>query len=131
MQPVTVEKIAKVTGGQIVAGSGAIKVTGVSTDSRSLKTGDLFVALPGERVDGHTFVSASLAGPAVAALVSQAATMSARRGKGYPVPTPAGRCVGSLVSQPFSVRTVAITGSTARPRPRILLHRFWPADFQH
>ncbi len=32
-------------------------LTGISTDTRSLKTGELFVALKGERFDGHAFVS--------------------------------------------------------------------------
>jgi UDP-N-acetylmuramoyl-tripeptide--D-alanyl-D-alanine ligase len=34
--------------------------TGVSTDSRSVGTGDLFVAIRGERFDGHDFVSAAV-----------------------------------------------------------------------
>ena len=41
----------------------------VSTDSRSVKAGELFVALRGERFDGHGFVADVLAQGAVAALV--------------------------------------------------------------
>jgi UDP-N-acetylmuramoyl-tripeptide--D-alanyl-D-alanine ligase len=43
----------------------------VTTDSRALREGDLFVALKGERFDGHDFVPAALAQGAVAALVAQ------------------------------------------------------------
>jgi UDP-N-acetylmuramoyl-tripeptide--D-alanyl-D-alanine ligase len=44
----------------------------VTTDSRRLRTGDLFVALAGERFDGHDFVAAALAGGASAAMVDEA-----------------------------------------------------------
>ncbi|GMV08049.1 MAG: UDP-N-acetylmuramoyl-tripeptide--D-alanyl-D-alanine ligase [Gemmatimonadota bacterium] len=43
---------------------------GVSTDSRSVRAGDLYVALVGERFDGHDFVADALAGGARGAVVS-------------------------------------------------------------
>ncbi|MCW2778925.1 MAG: UDP-N-acetylmuramoylalanyl-D-glutamyl-2,6-diaminopimelate/D-alanyl-D-alanyl ligase [Frankiales bacterium] len=47
-------------------------VTGeVRVDSRLVQPGDLFVALPGERVDGHDHVQAAAAAGAVAALVTR------------------------------------------------------------
>ena len=42
----------------------------VTTDSRDLEPGDLFVALRGERFDGHDFVAAALARGAVGAIVA-------------------------------------------------------------
>ena len=41
----------------------------VCTDSRTMKKGDLFIALRGERYDGHDFVGQAAAAGAVAALV--------------------------------------------------------------
>ena len=32
------------------------EVTGITTDSREVQSGDLYVAITGERVDGHTFL---------------------------------------------------------------------------
>lgn len=43
----------------------------VTTDSRDIQAGDLFVALKGERFDAHNFVAAALAQGAVAALVQE------------------------------------------------------------
>ncbi len=46
-------------------------IFGISTDTRSLKTRDLFFALGGENFDGHKFVSQAIARGAVAAVVSE------------------------------------------------------------
>ncbi len=43
----------------------------VSTDSRTVKAGDLFVALRGERYDGHQFIAQAAAAGAVAALIDR------------------------------------------------------------
>jgi UDP-N-acetylmuramoyl-tripeptide--D-alanyl-D-alanine ligase len=44
---------------------------GVTSDSRKVREGMLFAALPGERVDGHEFVARAAAAGASAALVSR------------------------------------------------------------
>lgn len=117
MQPVTVAEIARVTGGQVIVGNGAAKITGVKTDSRQLTAGDLFVALPGERTDGHAFVSSALAGAAEAALVSQVAAYSCPAGKAIILVPDTGQALltlGAWYRGLFSVRTVGITGSTGK-----------------
>ncbi|MDD3883988.1 MAG: UDP-N-acetylmuramoyl-tripeptide--D-alanyl-D-alanine ligase [Gallionella sp.] len=61
---------------QIAKALGAVSVgpevifTGVSTDSRHLAAGDLFVALRGENFDAYDFVAGALQSGAVAALVN-------------------------------------------------------------
>ena len=52
--------------------SDAFSVSGLSIDTRTLKEGDLFVALKGESRDGHDFVRAAFDAKAGAALVSRA-----------------------------------------------------------
>jgi UDP-N-acetylmuramoyl-tripeptide--D-alanyl-D-alanine ligase len=44
---------------------------GLAIDSRRVESGDLFVALPGERVDGHAFVEQAAQAGAMAALVER------------------------------------------------------------
>ncbi|MGZ8605297.1 MAG: UDP-N-acetylmuramoyl-tripeptide--D-alanyl-D-alanine ligase, partial [Actinomycetota bacterium] len=48
-----------------------VTVTSAVSDSRAAAPGALFVALPGERVDGHDFVTEAIAGGAAAALVTR------------------------------------------------------------
>ena len=48
-----------------------VTLSRLSTDSRDIRPGDLFVALPGERVDGHDFVAQAFQSGALAALVER------------------------------------------------------------
>jgi UDP-N-acetylmuramoyl-tripeptide--D-alanyl-D-alanine ligase len=67
----TLAEVAEAVGGQLT-GDGAAVVTGaVVVDSRAVRPGDLFVALPGERVDGADFVPAAAAAGAAGALTTR------------------------------------------------------------
>jgi UDP-N-acetylmuramoyl-tripeptide--D-alanyl-D-alanine ligase len=72
MIDLTLGQIAGIVGGRLVGGDPATPVTGsVEFDSRRLRPGGLFLALPGERVDGHDFVARALAAGAAAAVVAR------------------------------------------------------------
>ncbi|MEJ1975165.1 MAG: UDP-N-acetylmuramoyl-tripeptide--D-alanyl-D-alanine ligase [Acetobacteraceae bacterium] len=62
----TADDLAAATGGAVRA---PFDATGVSIDTRTLRPGDLFVALVGERGDGHDHVAEALAKGAAGALV--------------------------------------------------------------
>ncbi len=57
--------------GRQIAGRTESVFTGVSTDSRSVRRGDLFIALVGKRLDGHDFVSEAVRGGAAGVVVSR------------------------------------------------------------
>ena len=61
-------KVAQVLGGELVGQD--IEFMAVSTDSRSINAGDLFVALHGDKFDGSQYVSLAAEKGAVAALVN-------------------------------------------------------------
>ena len=61
---------AMLPGAQLV-GDARVRFARVHTDTRSLRTGDLFVALKGERFDAHDFLRQAGAQGAVAALAEQ------------------------------------------------------------
>jgi UDP-N-acetylmuramoyl-tripeptide--D-alanyl-D-alanine ligase len=67
MKPLTLQQVSQRVGGELW-GPPAGTVTGVTTDSRKVAPGDLFVALRGERFDGHRYLNDAFAGGAVAAL---------------------------------------------------------------
>ncbi len=74
MIPVTLAQLAKDCMGDL-GGHAEALVTDISTDTRSLSGGELFVAIRGERVDG-----ASLAGQAIRAGAVGVPSRSPRRG---------------------------------------------------
>ncbi len=66
----TLAEIADVVGAPVPAGADRVLVRSVEFDTRRLRPGALFVALRGERVDGHDFAGAAAAAGAVAVLGS-------------------------------------------------------------
>jgi len=56
MNPLSISQIVDFAGARLEQGDGNASVERVSTDSRTLKKGDLFVALHGQNFDGHKFV---------------------------------------------------------------------------
>jgi UDP-N-acetylmuramoyl-tripeptide--D-alanyl-D-alanine ligase len=69
----TLAEVAQLTGGELhgAADDGAAVTGAVTLDSRSVGRGDLFVAVAGERVDGHDFLGAAAEAGAVAALATR------------------------------------------------------------
>ncbi|TWH20084.1 UDP-N-acetylmuramoyl-tripeptide--D-alanyl-D-alanine ligase [Prauserella rugosa] len=72
MIEMSLAEIAEVTGGRLHRTDGSERVTAsVEFDSRELRAGGLFVALPGERVDGHTFAAKAVADGAAGVLAGR------------------------------------------------------------
>lgn len=72
MEPVTLQFIAEASKGTFHPHeAGCVRVSGVCTDSRRLRAGNLFLALSGERFDGHDFLKDSELKKASAVVVSQ------------------------------------------------------------
>jgi UDP-N-acetylmuramoyl-tripeptide--D-alanyl-D-alanine ligase len=72
MDATPLSRISAWAGGRLVAGNGSATVTNVCTDSRALKPGDLFIAIRGEKFDGHDFVSEAARIGAAGAIVEKA-----------------------------------------------------------
>ena len=70
MKNLTLKNMADVCGGKLYASETAAntEVTSITTDSRTVETGSLFVAIKGERVDGHKFIPNVIEAGALAVL---------------------------------------------------------------
>ncbi|PYK88922.1 MAG: UDP-N-acetylmuramoyl-tripeptide--D-alanyl-D-alanine ligase [Verrucomicrobia bacterium] len=69
MNPVSILQMVDLSGAKLEQGDGKRTVERISTDSRTIKKGELFVALRGENFDGHKFVRATAKGGAAGAIV--------------------------------------------------------------
>ena len=112
----TVEEVARATsGGFVVRGHGVAELTGVSIDSRTLRPGELFVAIVGPRLDGHDFVAEAVARGAAAILVQREISLP----PGVDVlrvgdTTAALGRLASHVRQASGLPVVCVTGSTGK-----------------
>lgn len=111
---------ARATGG--VAFGANATFCGVSTDSRRIAPGELFVALAGERFDGHGFVARALERGAAAAVVSR------RAGDGRDIPQVLVKDTRAALGQlgaawrsGFSLPVVALTGSNGKTTVKEML----------
>ncbi|HEU0132246.1 MAG TPA: UDP-N-acetylmuramoyl-tripeptide--D-alanyl-D-alanine ligase [Mycobacteriales bacterium] len=71
MRPTTLRELAAAVGGTLADATGDETVTGATIDSRRVERGDLFVALRGERTDGHLHAPGAVAAGAAAVLAER------------------------------------------------------------
>src|SRR4051812_16873323 len=71
MNRLSLSQISEFAGAVLASGDGNVAVERVSTDSRTLKRGELFVALRGENFDGHKFIPGAAEAGAAAAMVDE------------------------------------------------------------
>ena len=118
------DELAGAAGGQVVAGRPDTEVGGVTIDSRRVSRGDLFVAIRGQRFDGHRFVNEAVTRGAAGLVISDVAAV------GVPVtgrPEHEGPVVvvvpdtiralqlmGRFVRRASGTRVVAVTGSVGK-----------------
>ncbi len=70
MKTLTLSEITSAVKGTVIAGPCDVQVDGISTDSRTVKEGDLFVALLGARSDAHDYIGQVAKSGAKAVIVS-------------------------------------------------------------
>ncbi|MFA7405138.1 MAG: UDP-N-acetylmuramoyl-tripeptide--D-alanyl-D-alanine ligase, partial [Pelobacteraceae bacterium] len=121
----TINDIALATGGRIV-GRADEEVTAVSTDSRSVTPGQLFVPLRGERFDGHAFIP-DVAEKGITAIVAEEQWL-----KGHAIPDSLTciavknslRALGDLAAEwrrRFEIPIFAVTGSNGKTTVKEML----------
>ena len=71
MKHLSLASVADFSGGSLRAGSPEQKVSSVSTDTRTIREGALFIALKGDHFDGHDFVETAIEAGAVAVMLNR------------------------------------------------------------
>lgn len=111
----SVEEVLGATAGRLVGGGRGTQFWGICTDSRLIGAGDLFVALVGERFDGHAFIGTAVEKGAAGAMVSRVDAVPA----GIPliIVMDTLKALGDLASfwrRRVSVPVLAVTGSSGK-----------------
>lgn len=119
----TVEELLKATGGKL-HGQVRRPLTAVSIDSRAVKPGDIFIAIKGERHDGHDFVAGALKAGAGLGVVSRVSPAMTAEG---PVLEVAEDPLKGLVNMGLAARArchgqiAAVTGSVGKTSTKEML----------
>lgn len=119
MIPLTLAEIATVTGGTVVGESSIVVDAPATLDSRAVESGGLFVAIAGDRVDGHDFTPQAMASGAAAVLAS--------RDTGVPgvivrdVAAALGLVARHVLDEREDVQVVALTGSSGKTSVKDLI----------
>lgn len=115
------QTIAQLTAGRLAPAGARATVSGISSDSRTVREGELFVPLRGANFDGHDFLSQAVRQGAVACLSEEMVA-------GLPVPVimveDTLRALGDLAAgfrQEFSLPVIGITGSSGKTTTKEML----------
>jgi UDP-N-acetylmuramoyl-tripeptide--D-alanyl-D-alanine ligase len=135
--------VAQATGGRLVAGNAERPFGAVSTDTRSLLPGSLFVALRGDRFDGHAFVAEAVQRGAAGLLVAEdfiaiPEQLAVAGGVGSALPvviavsdTLTGlQSLGREIRRRSGARVVAITGSAGKTTTKEVTADLLSANFR-
>ncbi len=124
MENITVSELVNAAGGGLLSGEGSTPVLDISTDSRLVKEGDLYVPILGERVDGHRFISQAAAAGAACSFTSEGAVMvpDARFAQiGVEDTLAALQAVGAFCRMRLSASFVGVTGSVGKTSTRTMI----------
>ena len=118
----TVGLVAEATGGTVAYGATMPAFTGVSIDTRTIEPGMLFVAIHGERMDGHDFVAQAVTKGAAGVLVHRKV---ADAGSAAVITVgntlDALQALGADVRRRSGARVVAVTGSAGKTTTKELI----------
>jgi UDP-N-acetylmuramoyl-tripeptide--D-alanyl-D-alanine ligase len=111
-----------------------IAATGVSIDSRTVRPGDLFFALPGSQTDGHQFVPDALNHGAVAAIVDRHARFDLLLPDSHCLirvenTLAALQALSTIYRSAWDGLIVGVTGSVGKTTTRHLIHSLLSAEF--
>ncbi|MEW6410521.1 MAG: UDP-N-acetylmuramoyl-tripeptide--D-alanyl-D-alanine ligase [Nitrospirota bacterium] len=115
----TVEDILKATGGRLLRGEKGSVFSGVSIDSRTIKSGELFIALKGNRLDGHDFIEDAAKNDAAGVIISSPFTIHGSQLKEKAVMTvddtlSALQKIAHYWRMKFDIPVVAVTGTNGK-----------------
>ena len=131
--PLTAAHIAAATGGRLARGTATEPIQRISIDSRAVEPGDFFVAIRGERFDGHAFVGDAVRQGAAGVMVQDAsAVASASPALVVEVAdtTRALQDVARDVRRRSGARVTAVTGSAGKTTTKEICADFLSARYR-
>ena len=125
MEHVFVRDLVEATGGKLLCGDPETSVARIKLDSRQVESGDLFVPIIGERVDGHKFIPQVLDLGAAAVLTSEHDEVPEECSKGAWIRVEDTKAalqdIGRYLRARLSLPLVGVTGSVGKTTTREMI----------
>jgi len=116
--------VAAAMKGNLVGGDAATEFRGVSIDSRTLKAGELFIAIRGERFDGAAFVDQAIAAGANGVVVASGFSRTSVATIAVDDTTVALQSLARAIRRESGTKIVAITGSAGKTTTKEVTSEF-------
>ena len=144
MEPIILSQIIRAAGGSLISrtsvcvrtrtGRSDIKISGISTDTRTISSGDLFIALKGEKFDGHSFLEEAFKKGAIGAIVSKNIKNQKLKIKNKVIikvedTLKALGDIAKIYRERFDVPVVAISGSNGKTTTKEMLGHILSEEF--
>lgn len=125
-QEFSLEQVLKATNGKLIA-SGPDHFNNISTDSRTINVGEIFVPLTGENFNGHKFIKMALEKGATAVLVQKGENYQLESGKTFIEvgnTLKAYQAIATFVRNKFNPFVIGITGSSGKTSTKEIANAF-------
>ena len=119
--PLKLREIAKAIGARTNAEIPDIEIKNICTDSRDVKPGSIFVALCGEKFDGHAFVKTAMENGALWAVVQKEGDYGTDKLLFVETTRQAFLDIAGLYRSKFSPKVLAVTGSVGKTTTREMI----------
>lgn len=125
----TLDQAARATGGRIVREDAWPAQLRIVTDTRTIEPGDVFLALRGERFDGHAYAGQAVAKGAAATIVDHADAAGSAPALVVADTKRAYMDLAGAARQGFTGRVIGITGSAGKTTTKHLLAQLLEAEY--
>ncbi len=137
MKSIKIAEIIKAVDGRLLSGDAMARVTGVTTDSRKVAPGDLFIALIGDNHDGHDYIDIAIEQGCAAVMASRPIDRFVAPGSQL--------SVGCIIVEDtlkglqdlaryyislFKVKKIAVTGSTGKTTTKEMLYSVFSEKYR-
>ena len=132
MKPFTLAEIAAACGGTYVGNEDmkSAVITSVERDSRQVKEGSLFLAIKGERVDGHDYIQKCYDSGAICAICEKAPENADKPYILVPSTLQAVKEIGRAYREKFDIPVVGVSGSVGKTSTKEMLYAVLSQKFK-
>jgi len=131
MEGILLKDVVFASGGVLIQGAPSIEIDKVSTDSRDINPGDLFIALKGEIFDGHDFIEEAVKRGAKA-LITHVIRNNLPEKIGVVLVKDTLKALQDLAAfyrRLFNIPVTAVTGSTGKTTTKDMIHALLATNY--